>query len=139
MITIDQELRNLMGKMGTILEKNRENQTEKVRGYGRSGEMTTMYACRSGKRYNSFFATSTESRESMRFINEVYETVLGVKPSISIIIRRALIALQADLILMLTNTKGSNPSDFNKYLDDLTKERDLLFECANMKNLDKPE
>jgi hypothetical protein len=139
MITVDKELKNTMAQMGTLLEKNRKNPTKRVKGYGRSGEKVTMYACRSGKRYNSFFATSTQSRESMRFINEVYETVLGVKPSISVIVRRALIALQAELIHLLTNNTGSNPADFNKYLDKLTKERDLLYECANMKNLDKPK
>jgi hypothetical protein len=139
MITINKEVKDVMAQVGTLLEKNRKNPTERVKGYGRSGEKVTMYACRSGKRYNSFFATSTESRESMRFINEVYETVLGVKPSISIIVRRALVALQAELIHLLTNTTGSNPADFSKYLDELTKERDLLYECANMKNLDQPE
>jgi len=127
----DKELQDAMNKLGTAFEMARKDQDKIRRRYTGSGDKIKLYARRAGDTSKHFHYSDAPTRERTDWILNVMETVLGLKVSGSILIRRAILALYMDMIDLMMNHKGSDPKDFNEYLDRLDEERRLLYDCAN--------
>ena len=101
------------------------------RRYSNGGDKIKLYAKRCPTSEKQYYHADKATMDRLAWISNVYEVVLGLKLSSSIIIRRAMLSLYMDVIDLLMNPSGSTPEDFEKYLDNLEKERALLYECAN--------
>jgi hypothetical protein len=131
MIKMNEEVQEAMAKVGTLLEKSRGNQMNKRDQTNDSGERIKLYARRSPNRQKKHYYTDDATLESMNWCLKVIETVLGLKVSGSVLIRRCIIAYQAELIDLMMNGKGTDMSNFSQYLLDLEAERESLYECSN--------
>ncbi len=138
MIDIDKEVRAFLVKFGEVLKDHRDNQVNRIKGGGiPEKDIVKLYASRGGGgRCSGHFTTSTKSLQTVDWISEVIETVLGVRPSLSIVIRRALLSYQTELLLLLCKNTAKSEHSFKEWLKDLTMERDALYEMAEQK-LDK--
>jgi hypothetical protein len=135
-LKVDKELQDAMNKLGTVLEMNRKDQLKVQSWYKGNGDKIKLYGRRDGNRQKVHFYSDIPSRERMAWCLNVIETVLGVKLSATVLLRRAIISLEAELLDLLMNHKGTDPKHFNEYLNTLEIERKTLYACANTEIID---
>ena len=136
MIELNEETRKAMIDMGVCLEKHLGQTLKKRWGFDRKGYKVKLYACRSekgGKQTQHFYHSDTKTIENLKWINEILDTVLNMKISRSVLIRRAIVAYQKELLGVLTSHTGHTQRDLALYLNKLLAEKEALYECANMK------
>ena len=136
MIEINEETRKAMIEMGVCLEKHLGQTLKKRRGFDRQGNKVKLYACRSGKggrQVQHFYHSDSKTIKNLKWINDVLEAVLNIKVSRSVLIRRAIVAYQKELLELLTSHTGHTQRDLAVFLNKLAAEKEALYECANMR------
>ena len=136
MIEIDNEMKGVMDKLGTALEKVRPMYYDKARRYFRhDGEPVKLYARRGKDLINYNVKTEKETQKILDWCLEVIERIFNLRVSTSILFRRALLSYQTELLDLLMGQTGHNKKALAQFMIKLEAEREKLYGVSKRENV----